>query len=185
MPDPKAQTETQLRNIEESTGHTVADFTEIVGKAGLEKHGQIVSFLKSDLGLTYGNANLIAHMVREARAGGPMPPRDLLAAQYAGAKHGLLPIYTKLALIAEGFGDDVQTVVQKTGVSFRRKKQFALVQVPSAKRVQLGLNLDDTPADGRIVEVKGMCSHRVDITTVAEVDDTIASWMRAAYDRAG
>ena len=114
MPDPKAQIATQLRNIEESTGQTVADFAEIVSKAGLEKHGQIVSFLKSHQGLTYGNANLITHMVREAQAGGPVPPRDLLAAQYAVAKNGLLPIHTRLVSIAEEFGDDVETVVQKT-----------------------------------------------------------------------
>jgi len=37
MSDPKAQIETQLRNIEKSSGKTVADFTAVVREAGLEK----------------------------------------------------------------------------------------------------------------------------------------------------
>jgi len=144
-----------------------------------------VSLFKSQHGLGHGNANLMAHLVRESLAGGPASADDLLAAQYSGAKEALLPIYSALASIAESLGDDIDTVVQKTGVSFRRKKQFALVQAPSSKRIQLGLNLDETPADDRIVEMKGMCTHKVNITDPTDVDNTIAGWIRKAYDRAG
>jgi hypothetical protein len=79
----------------------------------------------------------------------------------------------------------VEQVVQKTGVSFRRRKQFLLVQAPSSKRVQLGLNLDETPADGRVTETSGMCTHRVDVATPDEVDDAVAAWIRSAYQSAG
>ncbi|NOX24477.1 MAG: DUF4287 domain-containing protein [Actinobacteria bacterium] len=185
MPDPKQQTATQLANIQESSGRTVADYTAIVRKSGLEKHGQIVALFKSDFGLTHGNANLMAHAVREALAGGTPSPSELLSAQYSGAKEALIPIYDQLAALAEGLGDDVEKVVQKTGVSFRRKKQFALVQAPSAKRIQLGLNLDTTPSDGRVVEMNGMCTHKMNITDLAGVDDAVAGWIRQAYDRAG
>lgn len=184
MPDPSAQAASQLRNIEESTGFTVADFVDDMTRAGLEKHGKMVAYLKSEHGMTHGNANLIAHLVRERMAGGPPAATDLLEAQYTGAKAGLLPIYEELAAIAESLGDDVEKVVQKTGVSFRRARQFALVQVPSSKRVQLGLNLDETPSSDRIVEMSGMCTHKVDVTSVDEVDDTVAGWIRRAYDRA-
>lgn len=185
MADPTTQAETQLRNIEEATGMTVADFAALITTAGLEKHGQIVSYLKSEHSLTHGNANLLAHRIREGLAGGPPPAEVLLDAQYAGAKAPLRPIYTELAAVAEGLGDDVEKVVQKTGVSFRRSKQFALVQAPSSKRVQLGLNLDHTPDDERISEMSGMCTHRVDLTDPDEIDDAVVSWLRTAYERAG
>jgi Domain of unknown function (DUF5655)/Domain of unknown function (DUF4287) len=185
MPDPKAQMETQLANIEESTGQSVADYTAIVQESGLEKHAQIVALFKSKHGLTHGNANLMAHLVRESLAGGPPPPAELLSTQYAGAKETLFPIYEELVLIAEGLGDDVQKVIQKTGVSFRRKKQFALVQAPSSKRVQLGLNLDKTPPDQRVAEASGMCTHTMSITDITGVDDAVARWIRQAYERAG
>ena len=183
--DPRAQAEAQLRRIEEALGRTAADVADEVGRNGIERHSEVVAFLKSTHGLTHGNANLLAQVVRERLAGGPMAPDDLLAAQYSGAKAALLPTYHALSSVAESVGPDVVTVVQKTGVSFRRKKQFALIQAPSAKRVRLGLNLDSTPDDPRIVATSGMCTHSVDLASPDEVDTDIAAWVRAAYDRAG
>lgn len=185
VPDPTAQAETQLRNIEASTGKTVAEFTALVTKAGLEKHGKIVAHLKAEYGLTHGNANLIAHKVREVMEGGPAPVDDLLGAQYVGAKAALRPIYDRLAELAAGQGNDVERVVQKTGVSFRRKKQFVLVQAASAKRIQLGLNLPVTPDSERVKETTGMCSHRVDVFDLDEVDDDLEGWINASYESAG
>ncbi len=179
------QAETQIRNIEESTGKTVDQFTKLIAKTGLDKHGKIVSHLKAEHGLTHGNANLIAHLVRERLAGGPPSDDALLDAQYSGKKADLRPLYEQLVSIAEAAGDDVEKVIQKTGVSFRRKKQFALIQAPSAKRIQLGLNMDATPDDDRIREVSGMCSHRVDITSMDEIDEAVSGWILASYDAAG
>lgn len=185
MSDLKAQAATQLHNIEAATGRTAAEFTALVKAAGLEKHGKMVAWFKAEHGLTHGNANLMAHTVRERLAGGPVAAEDLLAAQYAGKKAHLMAIYERVMGAATGLGEDVEVVVQKTGVSLRRKKQFALVQAPSSKRVQLGLNLADTPEDPRVKAVKGMCSHRVELTTAEAVDEDVASWLRASYERAG
>lgn len=181
----KTQADKQLANIVASTGVTLAQFTAAIAQASLDKHGQIVAFLKKQYGLGHGNANLIAHRVREARAGGPTGDAELLDAQYRGAKAALRPIYEEITAIAQSLGDDVQTVVQKTGVSFRRAKQFALVQAPSAKRIQLGLNLDATPGNKRVVACKGMCNHKVNIHDASEVDDDLAQWLRDAYTRSG
>lgn len=185
MPTPQEQAATQLANIVASTGRSVADWTELVRSSGLEKHGQIVAMLKTDHGLTHGNANLLAATVREAMAGGPAGPDDLLAEQYAGRKQGLLPIHDAVAAIADALGSDVERTVQKTGVSYRRSKQFLLVQAPSARRVQLGLNLETTPAGDRVIATSGMCSHRIDLTSVDEIDDDLAQWIAQSYDRAG
>ena len=141
MADPDAATETQLRNITTQTGMSLADFVTAVAPRGTLAHGQIVAFLKSEYGLTHGNANLIAHKVRELLAGGPPPADALLEAQYQGGKASLRPIYQHLIDIATGLGPDVAVVIQKTGVSLRRRRQFAVVQAPSAQRIQLGLNL--------------------------------------------
>lgn len=185
MADPQAQARKQLDRVLADTKKSVAQHAAAVKKAGLDKHGAIVAHFKKDLGLTHGDANLLAHTVRQHLAGGPAPSEELLEAQYAGKKAHLRPLYERLAGIALALGDDVEQVVQKTGVSFRRKKQFALVQAPSAKRVRLGLNLPKTPKDPRVVEVKGMCSHAVDLEDRAAIDDTVAGWIAVAYERAG
>ena len=119
----------QIRNIEKATGKTVAEFVNIVRDSGTQKHGEILSLFKSEHGLSHGNANAMAHAVRKELEG-PVSEDALLDGQYAGAKAALRPIYDELLSIAEGLGDDVEKVIQKTGVSFRRNKQFALVQVP-------------------------------------------------------
>ncbi len=183
--DPRAQAEAQLKRVEESIGKTATDVAGEVGRAGLQRHTEVIAFLKSTYGLTHGNANLLAHVVREGLAGGPATSDQLLAAQYAGPKEALLPVYDKLSAVAEGLGTDVVKVVQKTGVSFRRKRQFMLVQAPSAKRLSLGLNLDSTPDDPRIVESSGMCTHTVNVVSIDAVDSDVEAWVRAAYDRAG
>jgi hypothetical protein len=185
MSDPASATATQLRNIEAATGLTLADFTKRVEAAGLEKHGQIVAYLKADFGLTYGNANLIATLVGQERDGGPKAPDELLEAQYAGGKAHLRPILDRVTAVATGFGADVDTVVLKTGVSFRRRKQFALVEARSSTRVQLGLNLDALPTDPRVVPMGGMCTHKVDLSEVAQVDESLERVVRDAYEAAG
>ena len=183
--DPRAEKAAQLRNIEQSLGVSVADVTAAVRAADLEKHGQIVAFLKAEYGLTHGNANALAHAVREQLTGGPAGEDDLLAAQYAGAKAGLRPVYDQLAEIARTRGDDVSILIQKTGVAFRRAKQFAVVRAASSTRVQLGLNLAETPDDDRVVETTGMCSHQVDLRAPDDIDESVVAWVTSAYDAAG
>ncbi len=185
MPDPEAQAATQWRNIEVATGLTLEDFSAGIRAAGLERHGEMVAWLKTHHGLTHGNANLVALRVREAMAGGPPEASVLLEAQYAGAKAVMRPVYERVAGVAQQAGPDVRVVVQRTGVSFRRARQFALVQVPSAKRVTLGLNLDTTPDDPRVTAVTGMCSHLVELPDPAAVDGAVAGWIQLAYERAG
>ena len=41
MPDPDAQTQTQIRNIEASTGRSMDDWIALVGVSGKAKHGEI------------------------------------------------------------------------------------------------------------------------------------------------
>jgi len=183
MADIDAAVATQLRNIQQSTGRSVEDWAAVVAAAGPSKHGEIVSYLKGSHGLTHGNANLLAHRIRELAEGGAASAEDVLDAQYSGAKQGLRPIYEEVVAHARDLGADVEIVVQKTGVSLRRSKQFALVRAPSAKRVELGLNLDDKP-NGRLEESTGMCSRRVLLTDPADVDQDVIGWLRSAYDRA-
>ena len=91
----------------------------------------------------------------------------------------------EILAIARGLGDDVTVSVKKTGVSLRRRKQFALVEAPSSRRVRLGLNLAGTAPTERLRPATGMCTHSVDLTDPDDVDDEIATWLRQAYQLAG
>ena len=165
-------------NLQASTGHTMPEWIGIVQKAGIEKHGEIVAWLKAEHGLTHGFANGIALSFRSR---GDQPAEvDLVA----GAREALRPVYERLIEAAKALGPDVEVAPKKSSVSLRRSKQFALIEVPSAKRVQLGIQLKGEPTTDRLLAGNAMCSHRVDLATVDEVDDELLAWLRAAYERA-
>lgn len=181
MATPEEQVATQLRNIEASTGLTPQAVAEMATAQGLAKHGQIMAHLKAEHGVTHGNANLLSAKARELLAGGPASDDDLLAAQYSGPRADMRAVHDEVVDTAQALGDDVEVVVQKTAVSLRRGRVFAVVRPASGTRVELGLNLPDTPADDRVRATSGMCSHRVDLHDPADVDDDVARWLRDAY----
>jgi len=186
MPDPTAATATQLRNIEAAMGLTMAELAAAVASHGIEGHAKTVAFLKAEYGLSHGNANAAALKVRELAAGGPATADTLLDAQYAGPRAALRPAYERLRSVAVDLGPDVEVVVQKTGVAFRRRRQFGVAQAASAKRIQLGLNLGATPDDPRVQATPGaMCSHRIDLPDLESVDADVTRWLTEAYERAG
>jgi hypothetical protein len=168
-------------NLEQKTGRTMPQWISVVEASSLTKHTEILAWLKAEHGLTHGFANGIALAFRNRDASDAAD--DLVAAQYSGAKAVLRPIYDRLLEAATSFGDDVEVAPKKSSVSLRRSKQFALVEAPSSKRVQLGLQLKGEPTTARLLAGDAMCSHRVIVSAVDEVDDELLGWLRTAYER--
>ncbi|GAA1941751.1 hypothetical protein GCM10009775_36900 [Microbacterium aoyamense] len=175
--DPAIQS--MIDNLPTNTGKSLDEWFVVLDAAGLEKHGEMMSLLKSEHGVTHGYANGIVLQYR-AR-GTSSSDDDLVEAQYSGAKSALRPIYEALRSFAVGLGPDVEVAPKKASVSLRRSKQFALVEPASAKRVQLGLNLRGVEPVGRLEAYSGMCTHRVSLTSVDEVDDEVRGWLAQAY----
>jgi hypothetical protein len=175
--------ESQLRNIEDATSRPRADWYDLIRARREEglKHGQLVTWLKTEHGLTHGNANMLVQQA--ARQDAPIGEADLLEAQYA-ARPAMRPVHDAVVEAARGLGPDVRVVVQKTAVSLRRGKQFGVVTPASRSRVDLGLNLRGTEPTGRLEGATGMCTHRVRLTAAEDVDTEVRDWLQAAYDRA-
>lgn len=176
-----------IDNLEEKTGRSLEQWLELTAASRLEKHGEIVGWLKSQHGVTHGYANVIAMKTLESRGGGPAGEADLLAAQYAGAKSALKPIYDALAAAVTRLGPDVQLAPKKANVSVRRHRQFALLQPSTATRMDVGIQLKGVKPEGRL-EASGsfsaMVTHRVRVGSVAEVDAELIGWLKQAYDTA-
>ena len=183
MPDMDEALRTQIRNIEQGTGKSMDEWVALVGASGLTKHGEIVAWLKSEHGMTHGNANLVALTALR----GPEAPKGdaLVDTIYSGPKAALRPFHDEVVGIAQGFGADVELAPKQTYVSLRRAKQFATVGPASGGRLEVGLNLKDIEPAGRLERATGMCTHRVRMADPSELDAEVVDWLREAYDRAG
>ncbi len=180
MATPEEMAASMIANMPEKTGRPLEEWLAIVAASGLDKHGKIVTLLKSDHGMTHGFANLVA-----AKALADDKPVDLVAEQYAGPKAGLKPIHDAIVEFAKGLGADVEIAPKKASVSLRRKKQFALITPATKTRVDLGLSLKGDEAAGRLETYNAMCSHRVRLESAEEFDDEVRSFVAEAYSRAG
>lgn len=183
MATPEEQLASMIANMKENTGKSLPQWVKIAKASGLEKHGQIVKLLKADHGIGHGFANLVASETLKAPGGAPAGD-DLVAAQYAGKKEALRPIYDALIAALGKLGKDVEISPKKTYVSLRRNKQFALIQPSTATRVDIGLNLKGAPPTARL-EASGsfnsMVSHRVRLSAKSDVDAELKSWLKKAY----
>ncbi len=182
---PEEMAEVMVRNLAAKTGKTLGQWLKIARGSKLNKHGELVKFLKSQHGLTHGYANLVAHSMLKSAAGDAAPV-DLIASQYSGKKADLKPIYDALISAVGKFGD-VEVSPKKAYVSLRRAKQFAIIQPSTAARLDVGINLKGVKPVGRL-EASGsfnsMVSHRVRIESLNDVDKKLVAWLRQAYSAA-
>lgn len=175
-----------IETLKEKTGKTLEEWIAIVKQTGLEKHTPILNHLKQEHGLTHGYANLISLKARAADAGSH-DADDLVTAQYA-KKQELRPIYDALIERISTFGNDVEIAPKKANVSLRRKRQFALIQPSTKTRVDLGLKFNDRPTGERLGNsgpFGSMCSHRVQLSSVEDLDEELIAWLKEAYEEAG
>jgi len=189
MADLEKAIATQLANIEKRSGKSLDELAAIIRASGLAKHGEIRDMLKRDLGMGHGDANTLTHHVLksdgQSAAAGPSVD-DVVAGLYTGPKASLRTIHDKLMAEITKFGA-FEIAPKKTYVSLRRKKQFAMIGPATKTQVEVGLNVKGlTPAE-RLVEQppNSMCNYKVRLSAVAEVDATLISWIKRAFESAG
>jgi predicted transport protein len=178
MPSPQEM----AAGVERRTGRAISEWLALVPEGTFTQQSE---FLVAEHGLKPSDARAVLHL--GAYLSRP-PDDELVAAQYAGAKEPLRPIYDAVRSAVTALGDDVVVAPRKTYVSFDRARQFALVQASTRTRVDLGVRLDDATANDRLAAAgsfgSGNITHRVGLTAPDEVDAEVRGWLRAAYDRA-
>lgn len=171
-----------ISGMEAKTGKPLAHWIKVVQSSGLEKHGEQVKMLKEQHGFGHGHANMVC---QAAKGRFEADEDDMLASQYEG-KEALKPIYDALEAMARGLGSDVEIAPKKTSVAFRRSKNFAVVTPATKSRIDLGVNLKGENGTVRLIEEKpgAMCTHKIKIQAVEEVDEEVKAWLKAAYEKA-
>ena len=173
------------KGLKKKTGKSLDYWITVVKDSGQTKHKAIIDFLKTEHAFSHGYANFVALKARKSDAAS-MSPQELLANQYQG-KEKLVPIYSELLALVKTFGEDVTITPKKDSVSVIRKKQFALIKPATKSRIDLGLKLKGKEINGRLQNsgpFGAMCTHRVRLTSIEEVDLELGAWLRVAYEEA-
>jgi hypothetical protein len=179
----------QIRNIEATYGKPMSEWIAIISASGLTKHTDVVNMLKKDYGMTHGAAHRTSLVARQnaAEAAAAGQSSDPVSDLYTGKKASLRPLYDALLNAIQEFGDDIELAPKKGYLSLRRRKQFAMIQPSAAGRIDLGLILRDVPPDARLESAKGfnaLFTHRVRLSSTADIDSQLIGWLQRAYDRA-
>jgi predicted transport protein len=173
------------KGLLEKTGKSLDSWIKVARLSKIEKHSEIINFLKAEHGLTYGFANIVALKAKKSDAAS-IADTDLLTNQYKG-KEELKSIYEKLVTEIEKFGSDITITPKKDSVSIIRKKQFVLIKPATKTRIDLGLKFKDKPTTKRLQDsgsFGSMCSHRVVLSSATEVDTELSGWLKEAYNNA-
>ena len=179
--------QTMIENLYKKTGKTLDEWVGIVRNEKIETHALIIEYLQEQYGMTRGYANLVALKARGTDADSVLDKSELIEKQYKG-KEIFLPVYEKIVTEVKKFGKDVEIAPKNTSVSLRRKKQFALLQPATKTRFEIGINLKGQEPNGRLEAVtaaNAMCSHKINLADIKDVDNEVIKWLKTAYDHAG
>ncbi|SMD32886.1 protein of unknown function [Reichenbachiella faecimaris] len=172
---------TMIDNMPAKTGKSLEEWKRILKEKAFGKHSEGVKYLKTEHQVTHGFANTIVLLSKEEN----QSSEDLVESQYKG-KEGLLPIYKALISHLKSLGSDVTITPKKGSVSIIRKHQFVLIKPATKTRIDLGFKLKDKPTGDRLGDsgpFGTMCTHRVMISEVSEIDHELKGWIQEAYDQ--
>lgn len=176
--------------LKEKTGRTLAEWIRLIRKTGPASPKERAAWLKREHGLGTNYAAWMAarvDMKEDARKPMDYDPEALVEAMFTGPKAGLRPIYARLLRVALKLGKDVTVTPCATIVPLRRRYVFAQIKPTTQTRIDLGLALKDTKPTGRLIDTGGRAkgdriTHRIPITTLAEINEEVQRWLKTAYD---
>jgi hypothetical protein len=102
-------------------------------------------------------------------------------------KAALRPTYDALLKFGLGLGKDVKACPCQTMVPLYRQHVFAQIKPTTRTRIDLGFALGARPAEGRLIDTGGYAkkdriTHRIPISSLAEIDDEVKQWLRTAFE---
>jgi hypothetical protein len=174
------------RLLESSTGQDVAAWNERIAAGTPENRADAPALREwlSAQGITsYAQALLVwetfgypQFLVADAE--------DLIARQYADRPQ-LRPIFDAVLAALPALPGPVTVQARGTLVSLvSPRRTFAVLKPATKSRVDLGLRLDSTQPEGRLLPARdiGQATVRIALTTSGDVDDEVRNWLTRAYD---
>jgi hypothetical protein len=184
-----------IATLKEKTGHSLDEWVVLIEKQGPKDEKACREWLKSKHKLGTNSATWLAERAT-GKGGEEDDPEIYLATavkyvddQYSGAKSVLRPIYDRLLELGKSIADDAKACPCKTMVPFYRNHVFAQIKPATNTRIDLGFALTHHKGKmpKRLVDTGGLAkkdriTHRIEIKSVAEIDEEVNRWLKIAYD---
>ena len=181
-----------LSGLKEKTGRTLEEWIKFVEKEGPSTEKERREWLKDKHGLGTNYAWWIAE--RSVGKGDDgreetylQQAEEHVEKMYSGAKENLRPIYEVLLALGRSIGKDVKVSPCQTMVPFYRNHVFAQIKPTTRTRIDLGLALKDTKTPNRLIDTGGLAkkdriTHRIEITSLKDIDPEVKKWLKTAYE---
>ncbi|PYS67900.1 MAG: DUF4287 domain-containing protein [Acidobacteria bacterium] len=187
-------TQKWITELKTKTGRSLDEWLKHIKKAGPKDEKERREWLKEEYKLGTNTAGYLAERAagRGAETGDPdlyleSAERDV-EKMFSGGKAGLRPIYDALLKLGLKVGKEVKACPCQTIVPLYRNHVFAQIKPTTQTRIDLGFALGDTKPTGKLIDTGGFAkkdriTHRIPITSLAEIDDEVKHWLQVAYDR--
>lgn len=187
-------TQKWIAELKQKTGRSLEEWLALIKKSGPKDEKARRDWLKTEHGLGTNSAWWLAERAEGKGAEGSDPDEYLAAAEgyvekmFSGGKAALRPIYEALLKIGLKAGKEAKACPCQTIVPLYRKHVFAQIKPTTRTRIDFGFALGDTNAEGRLIDTGGFAkkdriTHRIEITSLEDIDDEVRHWLKVAYDR--
>jgi hypothetical protein len=184
-----------VAELKGKTGHSLEEWIALVKREGPKDEKSRRDWLKSKHKLGTNTTWWITEHA-EGKGGEEDTPEAYLKAavmyvdeQYARPKEKLRPLYEELLKLGKSLGDDVKACPCKTIVPLYRKHVFAQIKPTTNSRIDLGFALAHHKGklSKRLIDTGGLTkkdriTHRIELTSAAEIDNEVKKWLKTAYD---
>lgn len=183
-----------ITELKQKTGRSLEEWLRHIKKDGpKDEQGRRV-WLKEEHGLGTNTAWWLAErsLGKGEEAGDPdlyleSAERDV-EKMFSGGKAHLRPLYDKLLKLGLKTGKEAKACPCSTIVPLYRKHVFAQIKPTTQTRIDMGFALGDTKPSGRLIDTGGFAkkdriTHRIPITSLADIDDEVKRWLKVAYER--
>ena len=187
-------TQKWIAELKQKTGRTLEEWLRLIKKSGPKDEKARREWLKTEHGLGTNSAWWLAERAdgKDAEVGDPdeylKAAEGYVEAMFSGGKAALRPIYDALLKLGLSVGKEAKACPCQTIVPLYRNHVFAQIKPTTRTRIDFGLALGDTKAKGRLIDTGGFAkkdriTHRIEITSLKDIDDEVKHWLKVAYDR--
>ncbi len=187
-------TQKWITELKDKTGKSLDEWIKHIKKSGPKSEEERRQWLKDEYKLGTNTAWWLAERADGKGQESGDPHLYLEAAErdvekmFSGAKSHLRPIYDALLKLGLKVGKEAKACPCQTIVPLYRNHVFAQIKPTTQTRIDMGFALGDTPASGKLIDTGGFAkkdriTHRIPITSLADIDDEVKHWLKVAYAR--